>query len=198
MVNLIEEIKNHLSNLEIKAYNLDKEIKPEKGVFWFYDGCSILNFDNENFLENNPFELVRKLDGYDSAVMQHSSGLKFAIYDTYGDEDEERHDKLDKVWYHLFTPCILREDHIMEVGDIRFNMATKDLRLDSYLKKVIPKQLRHIQFDDIGVKRSFFYYPEERTVSLRLRSNELYEGISSMYKHRNARIKTASTPRIIF
>lgn len=150
-------------------------------------------FDSEDFLKNRPYPIVEVLDAY-GTVTYDIDGTNVTLFDMYGEEDENvGRWPIEKKFSVVCTVCIMYDNKI-EVADIIVNknlLPRKNMKLAFHMKGIIPSSLQGFRF--FG-KRSFYFYPQERFVSMRL-SREDYANVPEELKHKKSE-GWASSPRV--
>lgn len=187
---------NHLVLIEMDGKEwANKKDRQPKIIPYYKDinGEVIINFDTSDFLINKPFPLIKGVDAYGSAIY-NVNGIYVTLLNTYGEDDDiaERYPANSK--YVPILPICYIYDKYVEVADIvilKSIMPRKRFSIQNHMIGIIPEELRELEF---GGKRAFYFYPNERFVSLRVKSKD-YKSISQVYRHKDSE-DWISTPRI--
>lgn len=119
--------------------------------------------DTYHLIRHNWFRFLKEYDSYGSSLLvDEESKMSFTIFNNYDEPPYINRDKLT-----LYTPFIIRQDWICEVGDICYNMETEKFYLKNYNTFYFPESLRKIPLDAFTGKAAFYYYPENNTVTLK-------------------------------
>jgi hypothetical protein len=154
---LNDEVQPHQKEID-DIYENIHEILIKFGYLSF-QSC----LDTYQIVNKHWFRLLKEYDSYGSSLLVDvETKMSFTIFNNYDDSAYINRDKLT-----LYTPFIIRQDWICEVGDICYNMESQKFYLKNYNTFYFPEALRKIPLDAFTGKSAFYYHPEINTISLK-------------------------------
>jgi hypothetical protein len=184
--NMIKHFINALNHLilvemDIKEWN-NKKRQPKIIAYYRENEKITVSFDLNDFMLNKPFALIECIDAYGSAKYD-VNGIPTIVLNTCGENENviKRYPE-NSLFTSILTFCILYGNNI-EVADMVISkkiLPRKKFFIKNHMIGIIPKELKNIK---LGGKNAFYFYPEERLISLRVDSKDK---IPIIYRHKDS------------
>ena len=172
---------------------------------WFYRKSSKY-FNTEKFSLIMKLKIEELLDDKFSCHILFKN-YSFNILNDFGDEDivMDIPNRIPEGYIHIFTPCIIRNDFIIEVADFVFKPYGK-LEMINHKFTTIPLELRRCGIKNFRGMNAFYY--RNKILSLRLscdpkarysgrdsKAEKLYEKLPKKYQDIES-YKWVNSPRV--